>query len=705
MLLRITRWLFYVLLIVTPFLMSSATSELFEFNKMMFIYFMSTLVFTMWLAYQITIGKITLTLYIIFYIFIGFFLTQLVSTLFSIDQHTSLYGYYGRFNGGLLSIGAFISLFFVLSQIGTYEYAKRLILVSITASVFVVLWGLPGWFGFDLSCLVFTGDLNTSCWSNQFQPEVRMFSTLGQPNWLGAYVAFHLLASLAFFVLPSQENGKEYVWYFKKIAISLAIILLFAGILFTRSRSAMLAISIAIPLFVAGYFFFVGRPNKKLMQAGSTFGIVLALIFIATGTGARVVDQFSTIPGLLEQAIESVTTETIISSSDEPNTEPGNEHSSSSSPNTITDSFEIRLIVWQGAWELATQYPLLGTGVETFAYAYFLTRPDAHNATSEWDFIYNKAHNEYLNYFATSGFLGGFAYLAIIIAVIVLARRLLWSSHVSAEKKIITLSVTTGYITILITNFFGFSTSTTQILFYLSPALLIALGSHEIQWIAKKYDIRLPFIWLRYILYVLVGYVFAFHVMSLSTYYQADMHYAEAELYARSQLYRRAFEQYTDALDLKYEHVYENELSSTLSRLAVIVSNEENQETIRQIIDQSGQYNLSALNQSPYNQLYWKTRAQNHYHYYQATLDPAYLEAANKALDDAKSIAENDPKLYYLSSLFYSIRYDEAIAQNENEKAEEYKRLSLEDIQIALDFRPTYVEAQQLKERLNEKFD
>ena len=72
----------------------------------------------------------------------------------------------------------------------------------------------------------------------------------------------------------------------------------------------------------------------------------------------------------------------------------------------ITDSAEIRRIVWSGAIEIARNYPLFGTGPETFAYAYYKYRPAEHNLTSEWDFLYNRAHNEFLNVAATSGFLG-----------------------------------------------------------------------------------------------------------------------------------------------------------------------------------------------------------------------------------------------------------------------------------------------------------
>ena len=90
-----------------------------------------------------------------------------------------------------------------------------------------------------------------------------------------------------------------------------------------------------------------------------------------------------------------------------------------------TDSGQIRLYVWQGALDIWKAYPLFGTGVETFAFAYYQFRPAEHNLTSEWDYLYNKAHNEYLNYLATTGALGLGSYLLFIGVFIFITLRYL----------------------------------------------------------------------------------------------------------------------------------------------------------------------------------------------------------------------------------------------------------------------------------------
>ncbi|KKS93765.1 MAG: hypothetical protein UV68_C0017G0003 [Candidatus Collierbacteria bacterium GW2011_GWC2_43_12] len=158
-----------------------------------------------------------------------------------------------------------------------------------------------------------------------------------------------------------------------------------------------------------------------------------------------------------------------------------------------SDSMAIRRVVWQGALELGKKYPFFGTGVET---------------SSEADFLYNKAHNEYLNFLATTGFLGLFAYLFLIFSSLrVLYSNLpkRFSAELSAEKlsanpslldRHASLAMTDlrsplilGFISILITNYFGFSVVNVALFFFLFPAIFLShLGTNKI--ISKKINLN-----------------------------------------------------------------------------------------------------------------------------------------------------------------------------------------------------------------------
>ena len=154
-----------------------------------------------------------------------------------------------------------------------------------------------------------------------------------------------------------------------------------------------------------------------------------------------------------------------------------------------SESGQIRLVVWKGAIEIFKHYPIFGSGVETFAYSYYNFRPTEHNLVSEWDFLYNKAHNEFLNYLATTGIIGFLTYMAVILTFIIWSIRFIVhrSSFIEKQKTdirytiydiLLPATLLASYTSYLVQNFFGFSVVSVALLFYLFPALAFtATGS------------------------------------------------------------------------------------------------------------------------------------------------------------------------------------------------------------------------------------
>jgi len=161
---QIIQILYSLLFFVTPLIMTKSTSELFEFNKILFIYALTVLVSFFWLLKMVINKKIILKKTPFDIPIIFFFLSELISTIFSLDSHTSIFGYYGRFNGGLLSIVCYIVLYyaFVSNSLSVEKTLKAIM----TSSLFVILWAIPGRFGHDLTCLLFTGKFSNACWDN-----------------------------------------------------------------------------------------------------------------------------------------------------------------------------------------------------------------------------------------------------------------------------------------------------------------------------------------------------------------------------------------------------------------------------------------------------------------------------------------------------------------------------------------------------------
>jgi len=129
---KIISYSFYLLFFLTPLFWSSLNHELFEFNKMFLVYAFTVTITGVWvlkmISEKVLIFKRT-PLDIPLLLFLG---ANILSTIFSIDPHTSIFGYYSRSNGGLLSIISYLLLYWASnSSIIITSYKSTPLLLSL----------------------------------------------------------------------------------------------------------------------------------------------------------------------------------------------------------------------------------------------------------------------------------------------------------------------------------------------------------------------------------------------------------------------------------------------------------------------------------------------------------------------------------------------------------------------------------------------
>ena len=672
--LKIISFLYISLFIITPVLVYHKTSELFEFNKILYIYLITGLVSSIWIYEMILNKKIILKKTILDPFILFFLVTQIASVVFSIDRHTSIFGYYGRFNGGLLPTFSYIILYYAFtSHIGTIfnrEWVLKLLKVSLFVSFAVVLWGITGWIGYDGSCAVFTGVLNNRCWTESFKPALRMFSTLGQPNWLGAYLAANL--SFCLYFLNRKLCRDKNISTHGGIIYLILILILFGGIFATKSRSAMFASSAVTLLFLTSLFLstkqsiweFTARYGR---QIGLIFGAsIIALVVFKTGIPAidNIVRPFSSNRNITEAPKKNNTPKIFISRSS-----------------------DIRRLVWDGAIKLGVSYPLFGTGVETFGYSYYFKRPAAHNLTSEWDYLYNRAHNEYLNYLATAGFTGLAAYLLFLGACVYL-----FIKQFKKTKSLLVVALGGGFVAILITNFFGFSTTTSSLFLYLIPAFQLAASTTE-QKNSNDVSELSGLSKTAYILPVIIAVgTFSF----VFSYFQADKYFNLGAQYLDGQDFSSSIQYLQRALTYKYEHVYEDKLAYALSQAALVagVGGNDGKDVGSKLIKAAKQFNEKSIIASSKNILYYKTGSKVNFLAFQITSDGNDFEDSIDNLEKAENLAPTEPKIPYTKALFLSFYYDQTKdAQTKKKLAE----TALDDVDKAINLKKDYRDAFFLK--------
>ncbi len=688
--------------------MAKSTSELFEFNKILFIYVTTILISFFWFLKMIVNKKIILKKTPLDIPILIFLFSQIISTATSIDVHTSIFGYYGRFNGGLLSIICYVLLYYGL--VSNIIDLKKILKTIMMSSLFVILWAIPGHFGHDLTCLLFTGQYNNSCWDNTtlaFRPELRAFSTLGQPNWLGAYLAVAFFIGI-YYLIKNKSNTKYLILNTSYLFLN------FSMILMSRSRSAIGAVIVGLILFISYHFFYIKTSFKKILII---LLIVILFPIILFKTGENGIDKYLKFP---------------ITNFQSPNKLPISNNQSPISSSNVTESFDIRKIVWEGAWELALKYPIFGTGVETFAYSYNLVRPVEHNLTSEWDYVYNKAHNEYLNYLATTGFIGLISYLLLIfsfvtfsiVTIVIPAKAGIqnkkhWipffkgmtkrNNNITIEQfnneTLLVVCLLIGYLTILITNFFGFSTTTIQLFFYLIPAFIflttdstdstdLVKGSTQRSTPTSFNKLQIFFIFLLFssIIYLLFSTV---------VYYMADVNYSLGTKYAKIDDQQKAAAYLEKAIQLRKEPVYEDRFSSTLAYLSALATLQNQKDVGKQIAVMSDSYNRNLVKKYPKNVFYWKTWAKNMFYFYQITNDENEILEGVQALKHARELYPTDPKISYSLALYYTTLYDSSkdFSQKQN-----WKDLSLKEIDKTIELKSNFREAYLFKGQLLKKY-
>src|SRR3989338_7342265 len=173
---KIIQYSFYLLFFLVPLILTPFNYELFEYNKMMAVYGLTMIILCAWVSKMILKGRLNLIRTPFDIPLFLFLVSQIISTLFSIDSHVSIWGYYSRFNGGLISIISYLVLFYAFVSNFPKEKISRLLKVILLSGLIVAAYGILERFGID-----------KDLWVQDVQN--RVFSTLGQPNWLAAYLA------------------------------------------------------------------------------------------------------------------------------------------------------------------------------------------------------------------------------------------------------------------------------------------------------------------------------------------------------------------------------------------------------------------------------------------------------------------------------------------------------------------------------------
>ncbi|MFZ3069479.1 MAG: O-antigen ligase family protein [Microgenomates group bacterium] len=629
---KLIRQLFYTLFFITPLLLWPQTSEVFEFNKMLFVYLLTILIGSAWAIKSFLNKKFEIVRTPLDISLLLFLASQIISTIMSINPHTSLWGYYSRFHGGLMSTVSYIALYYALVTHfrGETKAIKNLLTAILSSAAIISLYAVLEHFGID-----------KNIWVQDVQN--RVFSTLGQPNWLSAFLVALLPLSL-FQTVNSEKNNHRFLY------ACLSLLYLFA-IYFTKSQSGIAATAVVLVLF-----FIIAAIQKKKSLLLLIFIPLVALVLVFKGNTVR--QTFSSL-----NKINPFYSDTITIITEENKTRIGG-----------SDSMAIRRVVWEGALKLGLKYPLFGTGVETFGYSYYWVRPAAHNLTSESDFLYNKAHNEYLNFLATTGFVGLFTYLFLIGSILYLFL------NKKTEHNDLRFPLLLGIVSIMITNYIGFSVVNVALFFFLYPAIYISL-TNKGTFLSRKLNLDST------IGILLISIITIWAILGLSRAWRADIAYNKGKgnldeaqkavkLNPQEPIY---YAQLGNLNSLVVTQLIVPQIAQLPSTASAEIKNQANS-VLQKYVDEAIVNINKAQSLNPFNLNILKTKAKTELAL--ATTNPKYLQDALNTLLRIVELSPSESNNYLNIGILYQsldkpdlakIAFEKALELNPNsESAKDY---------------------------------
>lgn len=420
-------------------------NEIFEFPKMTFVYIIGSAIAFI-LFKQLIEGKLKVKQMLspISILVLLFLFSNALSTVFSMSHYTSVWGYYSRFNGGLASITIFSLLYFAFSYALNSQQKKEVLDFALLSTIPVCLYAIAQHFGFE-----------KGFWEED--SSARVFSTFGQPNWLSAY-----LVLIYFYAFEKALHSN-----FKKPLFFL-LCLNYAAFWFTYSLSGILGFAFGLVFFLIlslrgvkddvpislDCFALSGLAMTRAREGCRKliFGLlVFIFIFSLLNLGIlkpKIKDSLLDIKNTISQY-------TIAYASEE------------NPKRNFGDTTGIRIHLWKGTFNLIKSSPKnfwVGTGPETFPYSFINFRPLELNYSSEWNFVFNKPHNYYLELWANLGLIGLVVYLALYRTVL--------KNAVSAGY----VGIFSGLVAYFVSNFFGWPTVSTNLIFFLFVAVI---NNHE----------------------------------------------------------------------------------------------------------------------------------------------------------------------------------------------------------------------------------
>jgi tetratricopeptide (TPR) repeat protein len=415
------------MIILVPALFYTRTNDVFEINKMFVFRLFTIMGVFLWIISAVRDKKITLMRTDLDFPVIGLLVTSILSTVISKNQNTSFYGVYEDYEGIFTVLNYFFFYYLAVNYLGLKNFVPKTIVMILLTTALISGYGIAQNFGWDFVR-----------WNPETYSPERFFSTLGNPNFLAAYLVETIpLIFIVFFM----TRGKK-----KKMCVLGVLLMAVVVVFLTKSRAGFF--SLIITILLTGIYSFIDsrKAENELFSKNKIWFICFGALVILTLFVPMVRNAFAMV---WERSKGLFTLKGIV----------------------LTP----RVYIWKSALMMFRDFPVLGTGIDTFQVMFPYYRFPIYWQL-EWNGTPEKTHNVFLQVLATQG-IAGFGFYALLFVTFLKKSFNLMFGEKEINKRYLIFGFFMCAVAFYAQGLFNYTVVAYGLVFWLALAMIMMLGS------------------------------------------------------------------------------------------------------------------------------------------------------------------------------------------------------------------------------------
>jgi len=423
----------------------------------------------------------------------------------SVHVVTSLIGFYGRYEG-LSTLWMYGLLYYIaLNFIRRKEQMKRILYTVLSAAVFMSIYSIMQ-----------RAKLDPFAWGGVVTWQ-RVIGTIGQPNFLAAYVDMAFIIGLAVLInIDMGENGSSNKEKLTRIILDSIVIigltLIYTCILFTQSRGGFLGLAAGVSLFIFSASKDVIIKNWKKVAILFTFIFVISFITMLN-------PEYSPIARAAYEA------------------ERMEESQAQETPVIKYSAALSRLETWKSGYRIIGAYPIFGIGQEVLKMIFPQYETEFFRFYEGFHVKQDRMHNEICDMGVTRGVITLAIYVWMLGVFFWLGIKIV-SSDKDPEMKLFVAAMMGAAVAYLVQNQFSFGVVAITTLLWIMMGMTASIHVGEPIVERKEFNwdpSDIP--WLYGALLLITGVIFGYLSMLQ---FRGDIYFKSGKMLSQSRMMNQA---------------------------------------------------------------------------------------------------------------------------------------------------------------------